>query len=43
MKKWKNNPEKNRTQVNLIISGLRDLKKEFEIMSEEKKGIENPN
>ena len=29
LKKLRNNPEKNRIQVNLINSGLRDLKKEI--------------
>ena len=43
MKKLKNNPEKNRIQVNLITSGFRDLKEEIRNMSEEKKEIENPN
>ena len=40
-KKLKNNPDKNRIQVNLINSGLKDLKKEIEDKSE--KEIENPN
>ena len=31
MKKSKNNPEKNKIRVNLINSGLRDLKEEIEI------------
>ena len=43
MKKLKNNPEKNKIKVNLINSGLRDLKEEIEDMSEEEKEIENPN
>ena len=43
MKKLKNNPEKNRIQVNLITSGFRDLKEEIRNISEEKKEIENPN
>ena len=40
--KSKNNPEKNRIQVNLITSGLRDLNEEIKNMSEEKE-VENPN
>ena len=43
MKKLKNNPDKNRIQINLIKSGLRNLKKEIENMSEEEKQIGNPN
>ena len=43
LKKSKNNPEKNETQVSLIRSGLRDLKEEIEDMSEEEKEIKNPN
>ena len=43
LKKLRNNPEKNRIQVNLINSGLRDLKKEIPDMSEEEKETENPN
>ena len=39
----KNNPDKNKIQINLITSGLRDLKKEFEDISEEEKNIKNPN
>ena len=33
----------NKIQVILIKSGLRDLKKEFEDMSQQEKEIENPN
>ena len=40
--KSKNNPEKNRIQVNLITSGLRDLNEEIKNMSEEKE-VKNPN
>ena len=43
LKKLRNNPEKNRIQVNLINSGLRDLKKEIPDTSEEEKETENPN
>ena len=43
LKKSKNNPEKNRIQVNLITSGLRDLKKEIGNMSEKEKEIKNSN
>ena len=43
MKKLKNNPDKNRIQINLIKSGLRNLKKEIGNMSEEEKQIGNPN
>ena len=43
LKRLRNNPEKNRIQVNLINSGLRDLKKEIPDMSEEEKETENPN
>ena len=39
----KNNSERNKIQVGLINSGLRDLKEEIEDMSEEEKEIENPN
>ena len=39
--KSKNNPEKNRIQVNLITSGLRYLNEEIKNMSEEKE-VENP-
>ena len=39
----KNNSERNKIQVGLINSGLRDLKKEIKDMSEEEKEIENPN
>ena len=43
LKKSKNNKKMNRTQVNLINSGLRDLKEEIENMSEQEKRIKNPN
>ena len=39
----KNNSERNKIQVGLINSGLRDLKKEIKDLSEEEKEIENPN
>ena len=42
LKKLKNNPEK-KIQVNLINTGLRDLKEEIEDMSEEEKETKNPN
>ena len=35
LKNSKNNPERNKFQVNLITGGLRDLKKEIRNMSEE--------
>ena len=37
LKKSKNNKKMNRTQVNLINSGLRDLKEEIDNMSEQEK------
>ena len=37
VKKLKNTLEKNRIQLNLIKSGLRDLQEEFEDMSEQEK------
>ena len=43
LKKSKNKKKRNRTQVNLINSGLRDLKEEIENMSEQEKRIKNPN
>ena len=43
LKKLKNNPEKNKIRVNLINSGLRDLKEEIEDMSEEEKETKNSN
>ena len=43
MKKSKNDLKKDKIQVNLITSGLRDLKKEIENMSEGEKEIDNPN
>ena len=43
LKKSKNNKKRNRTQVNLINSGLRDLREEIENMSEQEKRIKNPN
>ena len=39
--KSKNNFEKNKIQVNLINSGLRDLKEETEDMNEQEKEIKN--
>ena len=39
--KTKNNFEKNKIQVNLINSGLRDLKEETEDMNEQEKEIKN--
>ena len=38
----KSNPERNKIQVGLINSGLRDLKEEIEDMGEQKKQTENP-
>ena len=38
----KNDSERNKIQVNLINSGLRDLKEEIKNMGEEEKQIENP-
>ena len=35
------NPERNKIQVGLINSGLRDLKEEIEDMGEQEKQIEN--
>ena len=43
LKRLRNSSEKNKIQVNLINSGLRDLKEEIEDMSEQEKEIENPN
>ena len=43
LKNSKNNPERNKFQVNLITGGLRDLKKEIRNMSEEEKEMENLN
>ena len=43
LKKSKNNPGRNNIQVNLINSGLRDLKEEIEDMSEQKKETKAPN
>ena len=37
------NTEKNKIQVNLIRSGLRDLKEEIEDMDKDEKGTEKPN
>ena len=37
-----NDKEKNKLLVNVINSGLRDLKKEIEEMSEEERKIEKP-
>ena len=39
----KNNSERNKIQIGLINSGLKDLKTEIEGMSEEEKDILNPN
>ena len=39
--KSKNNFEKNKIQINLINSGLRDLKEETEDMNEQEKEIKN--
>ena len=36
------NPERNKIQVGLINSGLRDLKEEIEYMGEQEKQTENP-
>ena len=38
-----NNPEKNKIQVGLINDGLKDLKEEIKLMSEQEKETENPN
>ena len=43
LRKSKNNPEKNKIQVNLISSGLRDLKEEIEDMYEQEKETKNLN
>ena len=43
LKKSKNDAVKNKIQVGLINSGLRDLKEEIEDMSEQEKETENPN
>ena len=43
LKKSKKNPEKKPIRVNLINSGLRDIKEEIKDMSGEKKEIKNPN
>ena len=43
LKKSKNNPQRNKIQIDLINSGLRDLKKEIEDMSEQEKETEDPN
>ena len=43
LKTSKNNPERNKIQVNVIKSGLRDFKKEIGKMSEEEREIENLN
>ena len=40
LKKIRNNPEKNKIQVNLILSGFIDFKEEIEDMSKEEKKIE---
>ena len=43
LKKSKNNQQRNKIQIDLINSGLRDLKKEIEDMSEQEKENEDPN
>ena len=43
MQRIRNNPEKDKIQLNLLSSGLRDLKEENEDMSEQEKETENPN
>ena len=43
LKKSKNNPQRNKIQIDLINSGLRDLKEEIEDMSEQEKETEDPN
>ena len=43
LRKSKKNPEKNKIQVNLISSGLRDLKEEIEDMYEQEKETKNLN
>ena len=43
LQKSKNNLESNKIQVNLINSGLRDLKEEIEDINEQEKGTENRN
>ena len=43
LKKIKNNAKRNKMQVGLTNSGLRDLKEEIEDMSNEEKETENPN
>ena len=42
-KALKNNADRTKIQVGLTNSGLRDLKKEIEDMSEQEKETENPN
>ena len=43
LKELKNNPEKNKIQVDLINNRLNDLKEEIEDMSEKEKETKNPN
>ena len=43
LKKSKNNQQRNKIQIDLINSGLRDLKKEIEDTSEQEKETEDPN
>ena len=43
VKKVKNNVEKNKIEVGLINSGLRDLKEEIKDMNEQEKETGNPN
>ena len=42
LRRLRNNPERNKIQVGLINSGLRDLKEEIEDMGEQEKQTENP-
>ena len=42
LKRSKTNPERNKIQVSMIKSGLRDLKEEIEDMSEQEKEIKRP-
>ena len=43
LQRIRNNPEKDKIQLNLLNSGLRDLKEENEDMSEQEKETENLN
>ena len=40
---WKNDKDKNKQSVDVINSGLSDLKNEFKKVSEDEIKIENPN